>query len=312
MGRTINLQQITSLANLHSEVSLLQDDYILTHIDPEMHRELKDKRISIPDGISAPLRLDGMSWILCFKGDIDIDINLTSCHLSANTITVIPSGSIIDVKNVADGELDCYSFFISNNFLNDINFDLNVLGTLPAITSHRQGRHVMPLETKEAELLSMYFELLSENASPDAESTYSRPIARCLIAALTYEMIKMMMAKIGNVPEPTAQNTRRMSYVNQFIDLVREHHRQERSMTFYASKMFISPKYLSLIIKEITGRSASDVIDDFVVLEAKNLLRFSGKNIQQVAYELNFPNQSSFGKYFKHLTGMSPSEYQRT
>ena len=54
------------------------------------------------------------------------------------------------------------------------------------------------------------------------------------------------------------------------------------------------------------------MIDEFVILEAKNLLRFSGKNIQQIAYELNFPNQSSFGKYFKHLTGMSPSEYQRT
>ena len=85
-----------------------------------------------------------------------------------------------------------------------------------------------------------------------------------------------------------------------------------RSVAFYAGKLFISPKYLSLIIKESTGKSATDVIDSYVVLEAKNLLRFSGKNIQQVAYELNFPNQSSFGKYFKHLTGMSPSEYQRS
>lgn len=83
-------------------------------------------------------------------------------------------------------------------------------------------------------------------------------------------------------------------------------------VSFYAEKLFISPKYLSLIIKESIGRSAAEVIDEYVILEAKNLLRFSGKNIQQVAYELNFPNQSSFGKYFKHLTGMSPSEFQRS
>ncbi len=83
-------------------------------------------------------------------------------------------------------------------------------------------------------------------------------------------------------------------------------------MAFYADKLFISPKYLSLIIKEALGRSAAEVIDDYVILEAKNMLRFSGKNIQQVSYELNFPNQSSFGKYFKHLVGMSPSEYQRS
>ena len=83
-------------------------------------------------------------------------------------------------------------------------------------------------------------------------------------------------------------------------------------MGFYADKLYISPKYLSLIIKESTGRSAAEWIDEYVILEAKNLLRFSGKNIQQIAYELNFTNQSSFGKYFKHLTGMSPSEFQRS
>ena len=103
-----------------------------------------------------------------------------------------------------------------------------------------------------------------------------------------------------------------MTYVHDFIGLVREHHRRERTVAFYADKLFISPKYLSLIIKETLGRSAAEIIDDYVILEAKNLLRFSGKDIQQVSYELNFPNQSSFGKYFKHLTGLSPSEYQHT
>lgn len=66
------------------------------------------------------------------------------------------------------------------------------------------------------------------------------------------------------------------------------------------------------MVREATGRPASAWIDDYVILEAKNLLRFSGKNVQQIAYELNFTNQSSFGKYFKHLTGMSPTQFQRS
>jgi AraC-like DNA-binding protein len=74
--------------------------------------------------------------------------------------------------------------------------------------------------------------------------------------------------------------------------------------------MFISPKYLSLVIKEATGKSAGDWIDQYVIQEAKNQLRFSGKNVQQIAYDLNFSNQSSFGKYFKNLTGMSPTAFQ--
>ena len=83
-------------------------------------------------------------------------------------------------------------------------------------------------------------------------------------------------------------------------------------MAFYADKLFISPKYLSLLVKEATGRSAANWIDEYVIMEAKNMLRFSGRNIQQVTYDLNFPNQSSFGKYFKHLTGMSSTQYQRS
>ena len=120
-----------------------------------------------------------------------------------------------------------------------------------------------------------------------------------------------MMQRMKN-EEPDYRRSRRSGYVNEFMQLVRTHHKQERMVSFYAEKLFISPKYLSLIIKEALGRSAAEVIDEFVILEAKNLLRFSGKNIQQVAYDLNFPNQSSFGKYFKHLTGMSPSEFQRS
>lgn len=96
------------------------------------------------------------------------------------------------------------------------------------------------------------------------------------------------------------------------MNLVQLHHTHERSIAFYADKLFISPKYLSHIIKEATGRSAAAWIDEFVILEAKNMLRFSNKNIQQVAYALNFNTQSSFGKYFKHITGMSPTEYQKS
>ena len=67
---------------------------------------------------------------------------------------------------------------------------------------------------------------------------------------------------------------------------------------------------MSLIIKETSGRSAAEWIDAYVLTEAKTLLKFTTMSIQEVAYALNFSSQSFFGKYFKHLTGMSPSEYK--
>ena len=94
--------------------------------------------------------------------------------------------------------------------------------------------------------------------------------------------------------------------------LIHENYARERSLNFYADIMCISPKYLSTIIKESTSRSAAEWIDEYVMLDAKNMLRFSGMNIQQVAYALNFRNQSAFGKYFKLLAGMSPSQFQKS
>lgn len=112
--------------------------------------------------------------------------------------------------------------------------------------------------------------------------------------------------------EQLRPRSRRVLYTHEFVRLVRKYFRMEHSVRFYANKLCISPKYLSLVVKETSGRTAAEIIDEYLLLEAKNLLRFSGKNIQQVAYELNFSNQSSFGKYFKHLTGLSPSEFQNS
>ena len=81
-------------------------------------------------------------------------------------------------------------------------------------------------------------------------------------------------------------------------------------MGFYARQLCITPKYLTTLIKRISGLSVSEWIDNYVILEAKTLLKYSTMSIQEIAYYLNFPNQSFFGSYFKRNTGMSPSQYK--
>ena len=80
-------------------------------------------------------------------------------------------------------------------------------------------------------------------------------------------------------------------------------------MAYYAGKMFLTPKHLSTVVKEVSGKTAGEWIDSLVILEAKALLKSSEQSIQEIADELHFANQSFFGKYFKHHTGMSPKEY---
>lgn len=84
----------------------------------------------------------------------------------------------------------------------------------------------------------------------------------------------------------------------------------ERSVTFYAEQLCITPKYFSSLVKKLSGKSAAQWIDNYVILEAKNLLKYSDMSIQEIAYRLNFSTQSFFGKYFKHQTGLSPTQYR--
>lgn len=313
MGNIVNLNQLTSLARFSSEFSKLSDDYLFTRITSDtIAKALRLDGLGRIVRIDGPIRIDGMSWILCFNGRLDLEINLTPTTLTSNCIIITTPGSMIEIKGIEREGLDCYMLFVSTEFMHDINFDLNVFSSTPHLSKHNPADNMMRLTDDEAASLREYFSLLHRNSSANDDNIYIKSIARCLIAALTYQVINMVTKRISDRPDAKPPRSRRTTYVNEFMRLVHEHHVRERSVAFYAGKLFISPKYLSLIIKEHTGRSATEVIDSFVILEAKNLLRFSGKNIQQVAYELNFPNQSSFGKYFKHLTGMSPSEYQRS
>ena len=93
---------------------------------------------------------------------------------------------------------------------------------------------------------------------------------------------------------------------------VSNNYKQNRSVSFYADRLCLTAKHLSSVVKEVSGKTAGEWIDNFVILEARALLKSSDMSIQQIAEHLNFANQSFFGKYFKHFIGMSPKAYRRS
>jgi len=302
-----------TLSALTRSQAKLPDGYVFTRLTTDggkgseidvLHEWLENN--------GGPQRIDGLMWLICLKGEADLELNLHERHISPGSLFVATPESLIELKNVYPGAIDWCALNISMEFIKDVNFDLNVLGNSSPVSGPGQQLSVIQLTNEELTGVCKFLDLMSFTAQNSPHALYSKPIARCLTAALIYKMLELYGKRFSELPPEPQQMSRRMSYVHQFVKLVHQHHRQERSVGFYAERLFITPKYLSLVIKEHTGRSAAQIIDSYVILEAKNLLRFSGKNIQQVAYELNFPNQSSFGKYFKHLTGLSPSEYQRS
>ena len=147
-------------------------------------------------------------------------------------------------------------------------------------------------------------------AENEAEShRYQREIALSLLHALFFDIAHIFDQHQPVRPKP---QTRKDELFELFIRTVGEHYKQQRSVAFYADKLCLTPKHLSNVIKELTGKSASQWIDDYVVLEAKTLLKSTNLTILQISEELHFANQSFFGKYFKQHTGLSPMRYRRS
>lgn len=99
---------------------------------------------------------------------------------------------------------------------------------------------------------------------------------------------------------------------DKFIQLLKANFRKERNVNWYSDKLCLTPKYLSEIVKAVSSKTAGQWITNFVILEIKQLLSNTNLSVKEIAHELNFQNQSFLGKYFKNVTGMSPSAYRKS
>jgi AraC-like DNA-binding protein len=173
----------------------------------------------------------------------------------------------------------------------------------------RKDHPVFHLTDSEMEELKAYFLLIKENT--EKEDYFRSDIIKRLLAAYLYKLGSILYRHRPELQEEAAKPLKREEILfKEFIRLVSEHHRKERRVDFYAERLFLSSKHFSTVIKKVSGKTAGQWIDEYVILEAKTLLKYSAMSIQEIAYYMNFPNPSFFGKYFRHHTGMSPSEYK--
>ena len=241
------------------------------------------------------------------KGSIELNLNMERFAIDPlSTVTIHPGGIY---SLVADGETDIELLAFSTEFLHTVNINFSAI-SLPNFSERPSPSQ--KLTKSEMEIFGHYYSLMRINARRRVNEHIESNIAASIMAAMVYQQVQFHYKRIDSVSSAKGHRASRNAYVHDFMKLVHVHYARERSVKFYADKLCISPKYLSLLVKEVTGKSAARWVDELVLMEAKNMLRFSGKNVQQVAYALNFTNQSSFGKFFKHMTGQSPTKYQKS
>lgn len=252
-----------------------------------------------------PCRIDAFVIGVGTEGETSVSFNLHEFQLKKDSMFIFTPKNILQVNSQQYFKADVIA--ISPDFMRRINIDIKNMIPLFLKFGANPSLALTPEESRS--LRGMIAQIERETRGP--ETHFSFDIVSGLIAATIYKVGDIMYHYLAEHPEEqNNSHNRAEEYFKQFTHLLGEHYREERSVGFYARQLCITPKYLTTLIKRISGQSVSEWIDNYVILEAKTLLKYSTMSVQEIAYYLNFPNQSFFGSYFKRNTGMSPSQYK--
>lgn len=273
------------------------------------HRETLDDEIAM-DLFRFPTRINSFGALLCSKGSLTITSDLQRHTIGPRTLFLCPPQTIVQVLS-HDDNASVHFILCEEEFLNRVQIDLKqVLHLFMAV---RENPCLELDDTEWNEVMRSLEEVFAEGRR-NCRDAFSTEILHSLFRTLAYRVYRIIDNRISRHSEEHADDTpsrnRNKAYFSAFMEELLKHYMQERSVGFYAERLHLTPKYLTTLLRTTTGRTASEWIDAYVILEAKNLLKYSSMNIQEIAYYLNFPNQSFFGRYFKEHTGMTPSAYR--
>lgn len=130
---------------------------------------------------------------------------------------------------------------------------------------------------------------------------------KLLLLALTHRLCSIYSRKLQAA---SGKVGRKNEVFMKLIELIERYYMQERGVEFYADKLCLSPKYLSLVSKKISGYTVQELVFKAIVRKCISLLKNTQKTIQEISDEMNFPNASYFGTFFKKQTGFSPLQYR--
>jgi AraC-like DNA-binding protein len=273
----------------NKEVDSIGDDFVLL-----------DNPI-LTSAFDHPIKLDVVVAIICIRGTMKGSINLKQYCTKAPCLFIILSDQILQYENLSD---DFSGLFIvmSKRFTDDLF--INIQERFPLKHSVYDNPWT-PLNKEELESMIGYYNMLKKTVRMK-DNPHRIEIVKHLTRAFFYGS-GYQYHKIHD----NENKSKNEILLEKFLNYVQTNYKEQRGLEFYADKLFLTPKYLSKVIKEISGNSANEWIDNYVILDARALLKSTNMTIQQISNELNFPSQSFFGKYFKRHVKVSPKEYRK-
>ncbi|WP_051292782.1 helix-turn-helix domain-containing protein [Olivibacter sitiensis] len=250
------------------------------------------------DGYRHPLKTDCTICCICLKGELKGKIDLKEYSVQAPALAISLPGQILEHESCSD-DFHGILIYMTQRFTEKFNL---LLGH--SISTAIKNRPYMALRNEELQSITAYCKTVRKVIRTD-DNPHRLQIITHLTIAYFYGIGYFLHKSIKDV-----HLSKDKDIADRFLQKVRQHYKTERKVEYYAVQLQLSANYLSHVVKDVTGRTAGEWIDDYVALEAKALLKSTNMTIQQIADELNFPSQSFFGKFFKRVVGVAPKYYR--
>lgn len=269
-----------------------------------------DNRIALIENLQAiknieikATRVEIIMSVLCLNGHGSIYIDGRQHTMKKNDLLACRPNIILEKSMIsADMQFRCICLapeyvrqlaLISNNGWDVIKF--------------LEKNPVIALKPEETNSYCQYYDLIRDKLTGE-QRKHQKEIIDSLMQAFLFEFHDVMERFGAFLPSNYSSSERLMK---DFMNLLTSLYPKPRMVATYADKLHVTPKYLSAVCKEISGQTASDLINQYVLKDVLYLLKKSEKSIKEIINELDFPNLSFFGKYVKRYTGLSPKQYRK-
>lgn len=284
---------------ISNETQIFEDKFMLTD-----NIDIQDGAVELEKFRSSecPFKINFNMVLFCVEGDLKVRVNFHDYQLQACSVLFALPGSIGECLEYTK---NCRLFVIAFSG----NMDIAAINSPMAMTMKQyvSSNAVIKISQKEADECLMLYRLMSNKIQlPDF--IFKNEVLNGYMQVL-YAVGYQWLSDNKKHMDLQKRESRQQRLCDNFLELVRDNHLKQREISFYADKLCVTPKYLSGIVYQVSGRYASEWIKDYVILEAKALLKSNCYTVQQISDMLNFASPSFFGKYFKAAVGCSPRKY---
>lgn len=246
-----------------------------------------------------PYRSPFVAAIYCSNGHGQGRVNAKTYQITSGGFFIVLPGQITELVDVSD-DFNATYILMDEHFTNSLS-----IGNTFNIRNIILDSPYTQLDKQSQEALTGYLKMCQNLAD-----TEKNPHRIEILQLLTRAYFLGLGYFIHQQNETYLTQNRNYALCEEFIKLVETHYKEHRDLQFYANKLSLTAKYISTAVKHSSGYSATQWIERYVTLDAITLLTSTNLSIKEIAYSLNFPSQSCFGKYFARVTGISPHNYR--